>query len=103
MWVTTTAFTFKISLSPPTVPSPPPPLHRAFDYRFSLGLLAKGVDTAMSLLDTDAIRAPVLLSIREMLQAAQVEMGDDVDHLEMVKLLERCCGVELSGFPEKKD
>ena len=75
------------------------PGERTFDYGFSLGLLAKDVETGMSMLDANEVRAPVLRAVREMVQAARVELGDDVDHLEMVKLLERWGGAELSGLP----
>ena len=74
-------------------------MKRTFDYGFSLGLLAKDVETGMSMLDSNEVRAPVLRAVREMVQAARVELGDDVDHLEMVKLLERWGDAELNGLP----
>ena len=67
-------------------------LQRSFDYGFSQALIAKDVDVAMRMVEGAGSSAPVLRQVREMVQVAKRELGDDADHTEMPKLLERWSG-----------
>ena len=49
----------------------------------------------MDLFDRTDSPAPVLRHVREMATVARRELGDDADHVEMVKMLEKWSGTEL--------
>lgn len=68
---------------------------RAFPRTFALGLLAKDLGIAMSVLQQAAVPAPLLRLTREIYQLAALELGKDVDHVEAAKLAERWAGVEI--------
>ncbi len=67
-------------------------LTRGFDYGFSLGLLCKDVDTCMGMLQESNIPAPSLRVTREIIQVAKNILGDESDHLEIVKIIEDWSG-----------
>ena len=67
-------------------------LTRKFDYGFSLGLLSKDVDTCMEILQESNLPAPSLRSTRELIQVAKIILGEESDHLEIVKMLEDWSG-----------
>jgi 3-hydroxyisobutyrate dehydrogenase len=68
---------------------------REFPNTFALGLLAKDVRIASTVLDDAASPAPVLRQVRELLEVARHELGDDVDHTAVVRLLEGWAGSEI--------
>ena len=68
---------------------------RKFDYGFALALHCKDIGIAMDLFDKTDSPAPVLRHVREMATVARRELGDDADHVEMVKMLEKWTGAEL--------
>ena len=63
-------------------------LNRKFDYGFSLGLLFKDIDTCMAMFQDSDTPSPVLRTTREMVQLARKTFGDEVDHLEIAKMVE---------------
>jgi len=67
-------------------------LTRGFDYGFSLGLLCKDVDTCMGMFQESSIPAPSLRVTREIIQVAKNILGDESDHLEIVKIIEDWSG-----------
>ena len=67
-------------------------LTRGFDYGFSLGLLSKDVDICMEILQESNLPAPSLRSTRELIQVAKIILGEESDHLEIVKMLENWSG-----------
>ena len=67
-------------------------LTRGFDYGFSLGLLCKDVDTCMGMLKESNIPEPSLRVTREIIQVAKNILGDESDHLEIVKIIEDWSG-----------
>ena len=70
-------------------------LTRGFDYGFSLGLLSKDVDTCMGMLDETSVAAPSLKVTREVIQVAKNILGEDSDHLEIVKIIEDWSGEKI--------
>ena len=70
-------------------------LTRGFDYGFSLGLLSKNVDTCMEMLQETSVAAPSLKVTREVIQVAKNILGEDSDHLEIVKIIEDWSGEKI--------
>lgn len=68
---------------------------RAFPNTFALALLAKDVDLARATLDAGGIDAPVLHLVDRLTADATATLGGDVDHTELVRMVERASGVEL--------
>jgi len=70
-------------------------LTRGFDYGFSLGLLSKDVDTCMEMLQETSVAAPSLKVTREVIQVAKNILGEESDHLEIVKIIEDWSGEKI--------
>jgi 3-hydroxyisobutyrate dehydrogenase len=72
-------------------------LTRKFDYGFSLGLHRKDVESAYSLMQTEGgvMNAPMMSQTRLMMSVAVKELGEDADHVEVAKLVERWNDVTL--------
>lgn len=68
---------------------------RAFPRTFALGLLAKDVRLASSVLEDGGVDGRVLRLVDELTAAAAEELGE-ADHVELVKLVERAAGVEIA-------
>lgn len=68
---------------------------RAFPNTFSLALLAKDVGLARATLDAGGVDAPVLHLVDRLTADAAESLGGDVDHTELVRMVERAAGVEL--------
>ncbi|MFA9431484.1 NAD(P)-dependent oxidoreductase [Egicoccus sp. AB-alg2] len=68
---------------------------RAFPNTFALGLLAKDVGLARATLDAAEVEGPVLHLVDRLTAAAASALGPDVDHTELVRMVERATGVEL--------
>ncbi len=71
-------------------------LTRAFTPTFALSLLAKDVRLAGDVLRRVELDGPVLALIEDLTGAAATELGPDADHTELVRLVERAAGVELT-------
>lgn len=67
----------------------------AWPRTFRLALLEKDVGIAAGILDEQGVRAPVLALVRQLFAQARLEMGEEADYLEAIKLVEREAGVEL--------
>ncbi len=72
-------------------------LDRSFPHTFALALLAKDVRLAGSVLAGGGVDGPVLHLVEQLTSAAAVEL-EDADHVELVRMLERAVGVELSSL-----
>jgi len=67
----------------------------AFPRTFRLALLAKDAGIAAALARSQKSAAPTLQLAADLMRIAQLELGDEVDHVEAVQLVERWAGVEL--------
>ncbi len=72
-------------------------LDRSFPHTFALALLAKDVRLAGSVLRGAQVDGPVLGLVEQLTSAAAVEL-EGADHVEIVRMLERAVGVELSSL-----
>ncbi|GGI03323.1 NAD(P)-dependent oxidoreductase [Egicoccus halophilus] len=68
---------------------------REFPNTFALGLLAKDVGLARATLDGAGVEGPVLHLVDRLTTDAADALGSDVDHTELVRMVERATGVEL--------
>jgi 3-hydroxyisobutyrate dehydrogenase len=68
---------------------------RAFPNTFALSLLAKDVGLARATLDAGGVEAPILHLVDRLTTDAAETLGGDVDHTELVRMVERAAGVEL--------
>lgn len=69
---------------------------REFPNTFALPLLAKDVRLAGDVLRAAGVEGPVLALIERLTDAAADELGSGADHSELVRLVERAAGVELT-------
>ncbi len=72
-------------------------LTRAFPRTFRLALLEKDVAIAADFLREQEVPSPVLQQIAELFRLARVELGEEVDHVEAVRLIERHARQEIHG------
>jgi 3-hydroxyisobutyrate dehydrogenase len=64
---------------------------------FRLALLDKDVGIAREFLQQTGVDGPVLDLVGELLSEARAELGEQADHLEAIRLIERQAGVEIRG------
>ncbi len=67
----------------------------AFPRTFRLALLDKDAGIAAAMARSQKTPAPTLQLAADLMRIAHLELGDEVDHVEAVKLVERWAGVEL--------
>lgn len=67
----------------------------AFPRTFRLALLDKDAGIAAALARSQKSVSPCLQLAADLMRIAHLELGDEVDHVEAVKLVERWAGVEL--------
>ncbi len=67
-------------------------LDRSFPLTFKLGLLAKDVRIGGRVVEDQGVVSPVFHLARELYQAAARELGEDADHVEVVRMVERWAG-----------
>ncbi len=72
-------------------------LTREFPRTFRLALLAKDVRIAESIARESSTPARFVELARELFARAHAELGDEVDHTEALRMLEREAGVEIRG------
>ena len=72
-------------------------LTREWPRTFRLALLDKDVGIARDLMADVGVEAPVLGLVSELLHQAALTLGDEADHVEVLRIHERRAGVELSG------
>lgn len=68
---------------------------REFPATFALGLLAKDVGLARGVLADGGVEGPVLSLVERLTAAAAGELGGEVDHTALVRIVEAAAGVEL--------
>jgi 3-hydroxyisobutyrate dehydrogenase len=71
-------------------------LTRAFPRTFRLALLDKDVGIAASVARDNRVASPLLQEIAELVRVARAELGEEADHAELAKVIERWAGVELT-------
>lgn len=70
---------------------------RAFPRTFRLALLDKDVGIAANAARAHAVPTPLLQLTAEMMRMAHAELGEEADHVEAAKVVERLAGVELGA------
>jgi 3-hydroxyisobutyrate dehydrogenase len=70
-------------------------LTRAFPRTFKLALLEKDIGIAASMARENRVPAPVMQVTADIFRVARREFGEEVDHVEIVKLIEQWSGVEI--------
>jgi 3-hydroxyisobutyrate dehydrogenase len=68
---------------------------RAFPRTFKLALLDKDVRIGAQFLREQNVPSPMIQLAAELFAAAHAELGDDADHVEAVKVVERTGGAEI--------
>jgi 3-hydroxyisobutyrate dehydrogenase len=68
---------------------------RAFPRTFRLALLDKDVGIAASVARDQKVPSPLIQLTSELYRLAHGEMGEEADHVEVVKLIEQWAGVEI--------
>ena len=76
-------------------------LTRAFPRTFRLALLDKDVGIAAGVARETRTTAPLLQLASELFHLARLELGEEADHVEVVKVVERWAGAEIK--PGKRD
>lgn len=71
-------------------------LTRAFPRTFKLALLEKDIGIAAEMAKNNRIPAPVMQVTADIFRVARREFGEEVDHVEIVKLVEQWSGVEIA-------
>lgn len=71
-------------------------LSRAFPRTFRLALLDKDVAIAAGVARDHRVASPMLQLAAELFRAAHAELGEEADHVEAVKVVERWAGVEIA-------
>ena len=72
-------------------------LTRAFPRTFRLALLEKDLGIAAAFARSEGVTAPVLQLTTELYRAARRELGEEADHVEIAKVVERMSGTEIRG------
>ena len=71
-------------------------LSRAFPRTFRVALLDKDVGIAAGVARDQQVASPMLQLASELFRAAHIELGEEADHVEVVKIVERWAGVEIA-------
>jgi 3-hydroxyisobutyrate dehydrogenase-like beta-hydroxyacid dehydrogenase len=72
-------------------------LPRSFDYGFATGLMYKDVKLCLEEAQAAGVQMRVASAVRELWQLTNQELGPQSDFTEIVKLLERQAGVEVTS------
>lgn len=72
-------------------------LSGAWPRTFRLALLDKDVGIARQLTEEQGIEAPVISLVSELLHQDRAALGEEADHVELVRLHEQRAGLELRG------
>lgn len=70
-------------------------LSRAFPRTFRLALLDKDLRIAAEMARDVGVPAPLTQLASELFRAARAELGEEADHVEAVRVIERTAGVEI--------
>jgi 3-hydroxyisobutyrate dehydrogenase len=71
-------------------------LTRAFPRTFKLALLEKDIGIAAGMARENRVPAPVMQVTADIFRVARRAFGEEVDHVEIVKLIEQWSGVEIA-------
>jgi 3-hydroxyisobutyrate dehydrogenase len=74
-------------------------LTRAFPRTFRLALLDKDVGIAAELAREQQVPSPLLQLTAELFRMAHLELGEEADHVEAAKVVERLGGAQIGGRP----
>jgi 3-hydroxyisobutyrate dehydrogenase len=69
---------------------------RAFPRTFKLALLDKDVGIAADIAREQGVASPFVELAAELFREAHAELGEEADHVEAVKVIERRAGVKVS-------
>ncbi len=69
---------------------------RAFPRTFRLALLEKDIGIAAEFLHDQRVASPVIQQVAELFRLARTELGEEADHVEAVRLIERWSGTEIA-------
>ena len=72
-------------------------LTRAFPRTFRLALLDKDVGIAAAIARDQKVPSPMIQLAAELFMAAHLELGDEVDHVAAVQIIEEWAGTEIRG------
>ena len=72
-------------------------LNRAFPRTFRLALLSKDVGIAAEIAREGRVASPLLQLTAELFRMAHGELGDEADHVEAARVVERIGGAEIGG------
>jgi len=72
-------------------------LSRAFPRTFRLALLDKDLRIAAQIARDAGVASPLTQLASELFRAARIELGEDADHVEAVRVIERTSGVEIGA------
>ena len=70
---------------------------RAFPRTFRLALLDKDVRIAADFAREHGVASPLLQLTSELMRLAREELGEEADHVEAVRVVERMAGTEIGG------
>jgi 3-hydroxyisobutyrate dehydrogenase len=70
-------------------------LSRAFPRTFRLALIDKDLRIAANMARDVGVPSPLTQLASELFRAARVELGEEADHVEAVRVIERAAGVEI--------
>lgn len=70
-------------------------LTRAFPRTFRLALLDKDIGIAAQVAREQKVASPLLQLAAELFRLAHAELGEEADHVEAVRVIERLCGTEI--------
>jgi 3-hydroxyisobutyrate dehydrogenase len=70
-------------------------LSRAFPRTFRLALLDKDLRIAADMAREAGVPAPITQLASDLFQTARAELGEEADHVEAVRVIERTAGVEI--------
>jgi 3-hydroxyisobutyrate dehydrogenase len=71
-------------------------LSRAFPRTFRLALLDKDIGIAAQVAREEKVPSPVLQLAAELFRMAHAELGEEADHVEAVRVIERLAGQEIA-------
>jgi 3-hydroxyisobutyrate dehydrogenase len=72
-------------------------LSRAFPRTFRLALLDKDLRIAAEMARDAGVPSPLTQLASELFRAARLELGEEADHVEAVRVIERTAGVEIGA------
>lgn len=72
-------------------------LTRAFPRTFRLALLDKDVRIAARIAEGQGIQSAIFAEVERLMAAAHDELGEEADHVEAIRVLERIVGVEIKA------